>query len=273
MSPRILTFGVIGLLLLVLLNTAFFIVPQTQQAIVLQLGSYNRTVAKPGLSLKIPFYEDVMYFDNRALSLDVDPVLVTSTDKRSLDVDAYAQFRIKEPLTAFQTMRAQAANNNQTVEEALKTRLGSILQRRIGVEMSKMSLAQMLSPERGEVMDIIQKSLDREAKQLGAVIIDVKIKRADLPSEVLDSAFSQMITERNQAAFTIRNNGEQAAQEERARGDREAAQIYASSFGKDPVFYDFYRSLEAYRQTLRKEDTTMILSPDSSFMAPFRDGR
>lgn len=273
MTPRLIGFAVLGLLLLVLANTAFFIVPQAQQAIVLQLGSYARTISEPGLSFKIPFYEDVMYFDRRALSLDVDPVLITSTDKRSLDVDAYAQFRIEKPLTAFQTMRAQAATNNQTVEEALKARLGSILQRRIGVEMSKMTLAQMLSPERGQVMDIIQKSLDREAKQLGASILDVKIKRADLPSEVLDSAFGQMITERNQAAFTIRNNGEQAAQEERARGDQESARIYAESFGKDPVFYDFYRSMEAYRKTLRKEDTTMILSPDSAFMAPFKDGR
>jgi membrane protease subunit HflC len=273
MSSRLLTFGALGLILLVLINTAFFVVPQSQQAIVLQLGSYNRMIVTPGLNLKFPFYESVMYFDNRALSLDVEPVLVTSTDKRSLDVDAYAQFRIKEPLTAFQTMRAQAASNNQTIEEALKTRLGAILQRRIGVEMSKMTLAQMLSPERGIVMDTIQAALDREAKQLGAVVLDVKIKRADLPSEVLNSAFDQMITERNQASITIRANGQQAAQVERARGDTEAARIYAESFGKDPVFYDFYRSLEAYRKTLRKEDTTMILSPDNAFMAPFKDGR
>jgi modulator of FtsH protease HflC len=164
MSPRILGMGALALILLVLINTATFIVPQTQQAIVLQLGSYARTIPEPGLNFKIPFYEDVMFFDRRALSLDVDPVLVTSTDKRSLDVDAYAQFRIEKPLTAFQSMRAQAASNNQTVEEALKTRLGSILQRRIGVEMSKMTLAQMLSPERGQVMDVIQAALDREAK-------------------------------------------------------------------------------------------------------------
>jgi modulator of FtsH protease HflC len=264
---------VIGLVVLVLLNTGLFIVPQTRQAIVLQLGSADRIVTKPGLGVKVPFLEDVMYFDNRTLSLDVDPVRVTSTDKRLLEVDAYAQFRIEKPLRAFQTMRAQAASNNQTIEEALKTRLGAILQRRIGVEMSKLPLSQMLSPERGQVMDIIQNALDREAKQLGATVMDVKIKRADLPAEVLDSAFDQMITERNQAAITIRANGQQMAQVERARGDTESGKIYADAFGKDPAFYDFYRSLEAYRRTLRKEDTTMVLSPDSTFMSAFKEAR
>jgi modulator of FtsH protease HflC len=273
MSPRTIIGIVIGLAVLVLLNTGLFVVPQSQQAIVLQLGSANRIVTQPGLGIKVPFLEDVMYFDKKILSLDVDPVRVTSTDKRLLEVDAYAQFRIEKPLRAFQTMRSQAASNNQTVEEALKTRLGSILQRRIGVEMSKLPLSQMLSPERGEVMRVIQTALDREAKQLGATVIDVKIKRADLPAEVLGSAFDQMITERRQAAISIRANGEQIAQVERARGDTESGKIYADAFGKDPAFYDFYRSLEAYRRTLRKEDTTMVLSPDSAFMASFKDAR
>ncbi len=264
---------------LVLLVSSISIVPETRQGLVLRLGKADRIINgyKPGeafgatgagLIATIPFVEDVVWIDKRILDIDMDPQQVLSTDQLRLNVDAYARYRIVDPLRMY-----TAARTVDGVSAALRPILGSALRNELG----KRKFAELLSPERDRVMDAIQVGLDRVARQYGAEIVDVRIKRADLPEGTpLDSAFERMKSARTQEALTIEAEGLREARVIRATADAQASQIYAAAYGKDPQFYDFYRAMQSYRLTFTTKtpgSTSMILSPGNDYLREFRGGR
>ncbi len=218
-----------------------------------------------GVILRWPFIDQIVWIDKRVLSVEMERQQVLSTDQLRLQVDAFARYRIVDPLRMY-----IAAGNEERVSDALRPILGSALRNELG----KRPFAALLSPERGQVMDNIEAGLNRVARQYGAQIVDVRIKRADLPDGApLESAFTRMRTAREQEALTIRAQGAKQAQIIRAEADANAARIYSESFGKDPQFYDFYRAMQAYRLTFapdRPGSTTMVLSRDNEFLKQFQ---
>ena len=269
-----------GLAFLVLLASTVSIVPETKQGVVLRLSKADRVINgyKPGqpfggtgagLIAQIPFIEDIVWIDKRILDVDMDPQQVLSTDQLRLNVDAYARFRIVDPVRMY-----SAARTVENVSDALRPILGSALRNELG----KRKFAELLSPERDRVMDNIQAGLERVAQQYGAEIVDVRIKRADLPEGTpLDSAYERMRTARTQEALTIEADGFRQAQIIRAEADAKSAQIYAAAFGKDPDFYDFYRAMQSYRQTFgvngkTSGSTSIIMSKDNDYLREFRGG-
>jgi membrane protease subunit HflC len=194
---------------------------------------------------------------------------VLSTDQLRLQVDAFARFRITRPILMYRTIRT---------EDRLRDQLKTILGSRLRNELGKRSFATLLSPERGEVMENIQTALNREARRYGAEIIDVRIKRADLPEGApLAAAFQRMESARRQEAVAIDAEGQKQAQIIRANAEAEAARIYAASFNKDPDFYNFYRAMQSYRKTFyeggENGKTNVVLSPNNEYLRKFRDGR
>jgi membrane protease subunit HflC len=261
--------------IVVVAMATLYTVPETKQAVVLRLGKPERIVnaydakapfgtSGAGLVAKVPFIENVIFVDKRVLDLDMEQQTVLSTDQLRLVVDAFARFRITDPLRMVQTVGTE-----QNAADALKRILASKLRNELG----KQPFAALLSPERGPLMDEIQQTVNRQAKQYGAEIIDVRIKRADLPSGTpLESAYLRMRSARQQEAATIRAQGLKQAQLVRAEADAQAANTYAASFGKDPEFYAFYRAMQAYRTTFSDNSSTVILSPNNEFLREF-DGR
>jgi membrane protease subunit HflC len=262
--------------LIVVAMGTLYTVPETKQAVVLRLGKPERIVnaydpkarfgtSGSGISAKVPFIENVIFVDKRVLDLDMEQQTVLSTDQLRLVVDAFARFRIIDPLRMVQTVGTE-----QNANDALKRILASKLRNELG----KQPFAALLSPERGPLMDEIQYTVNRQAKQYGAEILDVRIKRADLPSGTpLDSAYLRMRSARQQEAATIRAQGLKQAQLVRAKADAEAASTYAGSFGKDPEFYAFYRAMQAYRTTFTDSSSTVILSPNNEFLREFEGRR
>lgn len=250
-------------------------VPETQQAVVVRLGDPVRVINRfrpnadfgqtgAGLVWRIPLLEQVVRIDKRVLDVDMERQQVTSLDQRRLEVDAYARFRVIDPIKMYQT-----AGTVDKVAEQLQPILNSVLRQELG----KRTFASLLTPERGAAMVHIREGLDREAREYGAQVIDVRIKRADLPDGTpLESAFTRMATARNQEATTIRAQGDKNAQIIRAQAEAEAARTYATSFGKDPEFYDFYRAMQSYDATFAQKgsSTSIILSPDNRYLKQFR---
>ena len=266
---------------LVLLMTIFSsvaIVPETRQGIVVRFGKPVRIVnrykpgeqfgtTQAGLNFSIPFAEDVVWIDKRVRDVDMERQQVLSTDQRRLEVDAFARYRIVDPLRMF-----IAARTEEKVEAALKPILGSALRNELG----QRSFASLLSPERAGVMDNIRVALNIVGRQYGVEVIDVRIKKADLPTGTpLQSAYARMISAREQEARSIRAEGAKRAQIIRAEADAAAAQTYAASFGRDPEFYNFYRAMQSYETTFIGSDgsksspTTMILSPTNEYLKEF----
>lgn len=276
--PAILALVAIALLLLV--GSTLHIVPETKQGVVLRLGEPIKIVNRykddqqfggPGAGLVAiwPFIDQVTWIDKRVQSVQMERQQVLSTDQLRLQVDAYARFRIVDPLRMVITARTQ-----ERVAEELRPILGSALRNELG----KRPFAALLSPERGQVMDNIQAGLDRIARQYGAEIVDVRIKRADLPEGApLESALQRMRTARQQEALTIDAQGRKRAQIIRAEADAKAASTYAEAFGKDPQFYDFYRAMQSYKQTFIPADgssaqSSMVLDPSNDYLRQFRGG-
>jgi membrane protease subunit HflC len=222
-----------------------------------------------GVIFRIPGWERVEMIDRRILSLDMEPQEVLSTDQLRLNVDAYARYRIIDPVKLVRT-----AGNVATVE----TQLGQILSSVVRQELGRRSFASLLTAERGTTMANIRANLDTQARKYGAQVLDVRIKRADLPDGTpLQSAFQRMQTARDQEAATILAQGQKNAQIIRAEADAEAARIYAQAYGKDPEFYDFYRAMQSYDQTFAPGEGTgsssIILSPDNEYLRQFRGRR
>ena len=273
--PMRLLIGVV--VLLVILSQSLAIVPEDKQALILRFGEIERTVNryKPkedfgrsgaGLVLRVPFTDGIQFIDKRILGVNMERQQVLSTDQQRLQVDAFARFRITNPVRMYTAIRT---------EERLQQQLATILGSSLRNELGKRTFATLLSPERGAVMDNIQVALNREAQKYGAEIIDVRIKRADLPEgATLDAAYNRMRTARQQEATAIRAEGQKEAQIIRGTADGEAARIYAESFGKDADFYDFYRAMQSYRQTFLGKNnqggTSVILSPDNEYLRRFR---
>ena len=274
--------GAIALVLVILAAASFAIVPETQQAVILRFGQPIRTVnayapGQPfgqtgaGLIARVPFIDRIVWIDKRVQDIELDNTLVLSTDQLRLEVDAYARYRVVDP----RKMR-NAVGSEERIPDQLRPILGSALRNELG----KRRFVELLSPERSELMDNIQKGLQRVASQYGVEIVDVRIKQANLPVGLpLESALKRMSSARQQEAITIRAEGQKQAQIVRAQADADSAKIYAESFGKDADFYDFYRAMQSYRHTFGADggtppegSTSIILSPNNSYLREF-EGR
>jgi len=261
---------------------SLFTVKEINQAIVLQFGDPKRVIAKPGLQVKIPFIQNVVFLDRRILSLDPAPEEVIASDQKRLIVDAYARFRIVDPLKFYVSV------GNEMVA---RSRLATIINSRLRSVLGKHSLATLLSEDRTKQMAIIQDGVNNEAEKFGITIIDIRIKRADLPQANSEAIYKRMQTEREREAKQFRARGAEMAvtitstadkevtvllanakkQSEimKGEGDGQRNKIFAEAFGKDPDFFSFYRAMQAYETALIGGDTSLILSPDSDFFKFF----
>jgi membrane protease subunit HflC len=283
MRNSILTIGlaVIGALAAIL-YTSLFIVDQRQQALVIEFGNPQRIVQTAGLQFKKP-WQNVMYFDRRLLDFDADAQEVTMGDQRRMVVDAYVRYHIVDPLEFFKTVQN---------EVAFRQRLGAVVNSTLRNTLGQVPFAALLSDRRAAIMRDVRDQVGRESAQFGVKIEDVRFMRADLHPDNSPAIFRRMQTEREREAREARAQGSEQAQRIRAeaerertvlvadaqrqsqilrgQGDAEATRVYAEAFGRDPAFYDFWRSLEAQRKALG-EGTTLLLSPDSDFFRFFRD--
>ena len=279
----------IGLILLGIvgfgLYGALFTVNQTQQALVLQFGEPKRTIQEPGLAFKMPFIQDVVYYEKRVLSLipqDAEEVILS--DQKRLQVDAYARYKIQDPLLFYQTVR-----NELGARGRLEAIIDSSVRRALGRE----TLGSILTGQRNDITRSIGDEVNASVASLGIEIIDVRLRRADYPEATSQNIFNRMKSEREREAKEFRatreeeaqkiradaektrtvilSEAQRTAQETRGTGDAEAIRIYAESFGQDKEFFSFYRSMEAYRKSMGKEGTSMVLSPSSSFFRFFKD--
>jgi modulator of FtsH protease HflC len=284
MKTNVLTAIVVVVLgLLVVASSSLFTVNQTQQVLVLQLGELKRVIKEPGLKVKLPFIQNVVYIDNRVLDLDPPPAEVIASDQKRLVVDAIARYRITDPLKFFQTV-----GNEQGMQARLERVVNGTLRNVIG----NYTLLDVLSDRRAAIMTEIKGQVNGEMASFGIDVIDVRIRRADLPQANSEAIFQRMRSERDREAKQARAEGAEIAQRIRARADRErtvitaeaqktsqivrgegdaqSVKIYADAFGRDPQFFAFYRTMEAYKKALGNGDTTsMVLSPDSEFFRYF----
>lgn len=282
-TPLLAAGGLLVLVLLVLFGT-FFTVNQTQQALVLYFGEPVRVITSPGLKVKIPFIENVVTLDNRILDLDTPQQEVVAADNQRVLVDAFVRYRIADPLRFYQTVGTVVRANNQ-----LASVMNSALRRVLG----ESTLPQIVKEDRGQLMVRIRDLVNTDSTPLGLKIDDVRIRRADLPKEISEKVFSRMISERAREAAQFRAEGAEQAQtvtagadrqvvvlkadaqrkadELRGQGDAERNRVFADAYGKDPDFFAFYRSMQAYGSALKGSDTRLVLSPQSSFFRYFSD--
>ena len=273
--PIIIALGVIAYL-------SFFTVKEINQAIVLQFGNPKRVLTEPGLKVKIPFIQNVVFLDRRILSLDPQPEEVIASDQKRLIVDAYSRFKIIDPLKFYISV------GNEMVA---RSRLATIINSRLRSVLGKHSLATLLSEERSKQMAIIQEGVNTEAEKFGITIIDIRIKRADLPQANSEAIYKRMQTEREREAKQFRARGAEMAVTITSTADKEVTvilanankqseimkgegdgirnKIFADAFGQDPEFFSFYRAMQAYETALIGGETSLILSPDSDFFKFF----
>jgi membrane protease subunit HflC len=270
--------AVVAFIVLLLLFSSFPIVPETKEAVVVRFGKPERILNRyepgrpigstgAGLSYRIPFVDQIVWIDKRVLAVDMESQPVLSTDQRRLMVDAFARYRIVDPLLMY---------IRSTSEDNLRNQLQTILRSEVRNELAKQTFASLLTPERQGIMDDVRKSLNVQAAKFGVEIVDVRIKKTDLPDGTpLQSAFESMRTARLQEARSIRAQGAKQAQIIRAQADADAAKTYAASFGKDPDFYDFYRAMQSYQTTFigdgqeKPAPTNIILSPQNDYLKEF----
>lgn len=266
--------------LAVILLASIVVVDEHEQAVVIRTGEPVRVINRfqpdvpygqtgAGMVLRIPVIETVQRLDKRVLNLDMDPQEVLTSDQQRLRVDAYARFRIIAPV---QTVRAAGTT------DGVRTQLEPVLVSVLRQELGRRSFTSLLTAERGDAMTNIRRKLDAQARRYGAQVIDVRIKRTDLPDgRPLESAFTRMATDRQREAEAIRAEGDRASRVIRAEADAQAAAIYAESYGADPEFYDFYRAMQSYDATFARGDnkgqSNIILSPDNEYLRQFRGQR
>ena len=270
-------FGVV-----VLLQQSLFIVQQTQQALVIQLGHPLDKVYRPGLHMKLPFIQNVVYFDARILDYDARPAEALTSDLKSMVLDNYARWKIVDPLRFYRTMRTEA--NAQA-------RLDAVIYSQVRAHIGRHTLTEVVNDKRTAIMDSITEKTSQQMKEFGIKIVDVRIKRTDLPAENQRAIFDRMRAERERQATQYRSEGAEEstkirseADKERAlilaeankksqvlrgEGDAEAARIYAEAFSRSPEFFSFQRGLEALRKSLG-ENTRMVLTPDSPLLQPIK---
>ena len=273
--PAIILIGVV-------LSQSLFIVQEINQAIVLQFGDPKKIISKAGLNFKLPFIQNAVFLDKRILNLDNAPQEVIAADQKRLIVDAIARFKIVDPLKFY----ISVGN-----ERVARSRLSTIINSRIRGVLGTQELATLLSTDRAKQMSIIQNDVNTEAKTLGIQIVDVRIKRADLPPANSDAIYKRMQTEREREAKEFRAQGAEIAQKIRSTADKDVTvlianankkseimkgegdgrrnKIFADAFGRDPQFFAFYRAMQAYETALIGGETSLVLSPDSEFFKFF----
>jgi len=290
-----------AVLLVIAALNAFFIVGQTERGLVLEFGKAVRVENEPGLKMKVPFIQNVVFFDNRLIDFNAEPKEINASDQKRVIIDAFVRYRITDPLQFYRTVQN---------ENVMRDRLNSILESSLKKEVGSYPLSALLSPTRNVIMDAILRDVNRQATGrieedemdevagaaleaaeqggFGIEVEDVRIKRADLPQTNSNAIYARMETDRQREARELRAQGEEAAQRIRAKAERERTEIisearrqaevirgeadavatktYAEAFNRDKDFYDFYRTLQAYRKVLDGNDTTMVLSPDNEFL-------
>ena len=275
--------GALVVVVLIVVFSSLFVVHQTEQALVLQFGKpVGEPIREPGLKFKLPLVQNVVFYDKRILYLEPSAEEVNAADQKRLVVDSYARYLIDSPLQFYQSVGSESVAN---------ARLASIINSTLRQVIGNVPLASVVAERRAEVMREVQKAVNLQAKAFGITVIDVRIRRADLPSENSQAIFERMKTERQREAAQFRAEGAREANKIRAgadrqrieilataqkqaqilrgEGDAQTIQIYADAFGRDKDFFSFYRSLEAYRSALANGDTTLVLSPDSEFLRFF----
>jgi membrane protease subunit HflC len=281
--PLIIASSVVGIILLM---GSIFAVEQRQFALIFQFGEIVRSVREPGLHFKVPFIQNIMFFDNRILNVSLESTEVTASDEKKIIVNAFAKYRIDNPVEFYKTI-----NNIHNIRIQLNRILDSSIRRVIGTK----PLVSLLSHERREIMDKVSENVNKETARLGVNVIDVRLVRADLPKENSDAVCRRMQTEREKEAKQIRAEGVEIASKikasaekeskivisesyknseiTRGEGDSKAAKIYNAAYSRDPEFYKFHKSLGAYRATLNSKDTSFIISPDSDFLKILKLGK
>jgi len=279
---RLTILGIVIIVLGILAFSSLFTVYQTQQALVLQFGEVKRPISEPGLKLKVPFIQNVVYYDRRVLDLEPPVETVILSDQKRLDVDSYIRYKIVDPLRFYQTMGS---------EEVARSRIGALVNSGLRRVLGNAPLLEVLSEGRERIMASVLNDVQSEAKGFGIEMVDVRIRRADLPEQAAQAIYARMRSEREREAREARAQGFERGQQIRAGADRErtvllaearkqaeilrgegegeANRIWGEAFGQDPAFFQFYRSMQAYRESLGNDDTTMVLSPDSEFFRYF----
>ncbi len=285
MSPKLIAAGVAAVAVAVVGMSSVFVVPQAGQALVLQFGEARDVVQEPGLHVRMPFVQNVLYYDRRALEFMAPPEEVIAADQKRFVVDSFTTYRIADPLRFYQTVGTEAV---------ARTRLSATMSGTLRRVLGSVPLADVLSDKRSEIMQQIRREVDAQARGLGLEVLDVRIRRADLPDENSQAIFARMQSEREREAREFRAQGAEAAQRIRsmadrdrvvllaeaqrqaqtlrAQGDREAARVYSESYGRNEEFFRFHASMEAYRHAL-KGDATVVLSPQGEFFRYFADPR
>lgn len=274
--------AIVGAIVLAVVSGVFFTVDEREQALVVLFGDPKRTITEPGLHFKLPIVEQVIRVDKRILSLDIPPQTVLASDQRRIVVDSFARFRVTDPLK----MYLAAVNENRA-----KDRLRGIMVASVRAILAKQEMGTIVSGERVALMEEITADTNAEAENLGLEVLDVRLKRVDLPAANSQAIFDRMRTEREREAKAMRAQGketaeriladadrqatiiaanaEREAQFMRGEADAKAVKIFADAFGKDEDFFEFYRTMQAYRKSLGNDDTTLVLSPDSDFFKLF----
>ncbi len=281
MPKKLIAFGLLFIGVLALISGTLFKVAEPVQAVVFQFGDPRRVITEPGLAWKLPLVQEVEYFDKRILNLDPQPEEILLADQKRILVDAYARYRITDPLKFFQSVR---------YERAFIQRFGSVLNAAVRDSVAKVEMVDLLSDKRVDVMNEIVQKVRLAAPQYGVSIVDVRIGRTDLPPQISQNVFDRMRTDRVKEANELRAEGDEIKQKIEAEAEREKTVILAEArrqsnilrgegdaqrnrvlgeaYGKDPEFFRFYRSMEAYREALG-DGTSMVLSPDSEFFSYF----
>ena len=261
-----------------------FIVHQNEQALVLRFGEPKRVVKQPGLNWKYPVIDTVEIYDKRILDLDSDEQEVTASDQKRLVVDSFARYKIVDPLKFYQTLR---------YEEGVRSRLGPIIESALRRVLGAATFQEVVRDKREDLMKRIAAVVNKEGAEFGLEVVDVRIKRADLPEQNSKSVFDRMRAERQREAAEFRAQGAAEAnrikatadreatvikaeatrkgEETRGNGDAERNQVYAEAYNRDPEFFEFYRSMQAYETGLKSGDTRLLISPDSDFFKYFAD--
>jgi membrane protease subunit HflC len=270
----------------IVLSLSAFTVDQREFAIVFRLGEIVSVKKQPGLYFKIPLVENVSYFEKRIVTLDwVEPDRFITSEKKNVLVDSFVKWRIVDPAQYYVSVRGD--------EHQAEARLSQVVNDGLRAEFGKRTIHDVISGERATIMEILRTKADREARQMGIQVVDVRLKRVDLPQEVSDSVFQRMEAERKRVANDLRSQGAGAAEKIRAdadkqreviiaeafreaqrikgEGDAQATEVYSAAYGRDPEFYAFYRSLEAYRNSFRNKSDVLVLDPSSEFFRYLKD--
>lgn len=278
MNNRKILFSFIGLIVVIIIFGAFFVVEQTQQAVIFQFGKPQRVVKNAGLHIKVPFIQNVIYFDTRLQEINTEDKEVIASDQKRLIISAFVKYKIVDPILYYTTVRD---------EYGFKNKFSTILDSSLRQVIGEVPFNSLLSDKRNDVMEKIQDVVGLKANDFGVEILDVRITRSDLPQANSEAIYKRMQTDREREAKEIRAEGDETAQKIRANTDKEkifltseaqkqaeklmgegdatASKIYSNSYSKDPEFFEFYRSMQAYKNSLTSNNTKMIISPDNEF--------